>query len=64
MATDTLSPDNVTLAVSGDHIQLIVGVQGPDGTSSVTVSPDPENTLEKRPDGLFVPGMTLTTNQW
>lgn len=40
------------------------GAQGKDGTDSVTVSPDADNILEKRDNGLFVPPATWQTSDW
>ncbi len=40
------------------------GPQGKDGTDSVTVSPDDDNLLEKRDNGLFVPPATWQTSDW
>lgn len=43
------------------------GTQGPPGRNGVdgaTLSPDADNQIENRPNGLFVPPLTWQTNDW
>lgn len=48
--------ETVTAAVQLDKTVAVVvaGTQGPPGRDGAAISPDPNNRLENRPNGLFV----------
>ena len=40
------------------------GVPGIDGVDGATLSPDPGNQIENRPNGLFVPPLSWQSTDW
>lgn len=41
-----------------------MGIQGPAGVTDLTISHDPSNRLELKPDGLYVGPPELSSTNW
>ena len=57
MATVILTPESVFEVVVQPQVTLtaVVGFEGKPGVGGAQISPDPNNALTAKPDGLFVP---------
>lgn len=68
--TVIMDPLPFALVVERQEVVTVVtaaGGQGPPGRNGVdgaTISPDPDNQLENRPNGLFVPPPSWQTTDW
>lgn len=50
--------------VAPQKLAVVVGIPGPPGESKVNVSPDVDNQIEKRPNGLYVKPLQYKLNDW
>lgn len=57
----------VALEADDETLAVTVGEQGPpgrNGTDGAAISPDPDNQLTNRPNGLYVPPQSWEINHW